>query len=110
MAADKPIREMDTIMIRVPDGMKNRVAERARANGRSMGSEVLSILEAAMDEAGSTRIRELEALIKALDEELELLDRRVQDLKARREAASHELMRRTMVNKVRARKKTGGPE
>lgn len=41
----KPVRDMDTILVRLPDGVKERIAQRARANGRSMGAEASLILE-----------------------------------------------------------------
>lgn len=53
-------------MIRVPDGLKERVAERARANGRSMSAEVLSIIEKEMGDPDSSRLRELEARLHEL--------------------------------------------
>ena len=105
MAGDKPVREMDTILIRVPDGMKKRVAERARANGRSMSSEVLSILETAMDEAGSARMRELEALCKELEIEEITLRARLSEIVERQEAAASELMRRKLVDGRRERER-----
>lgn len=105
MSGEKPIREMDTILVRVPDGMKKRVVERARANGRSISAEVLDILENAMEEAGSARMRELESIIKTVTAEQEALQARLHELHGRREAAREELIRRQMVRKVRERKK-----
>ena len=35
-------------MLRFPDGMRDAVAERAKANGRSMNSEIIQILEDAI--------------------------------------------------------------
>ncbi|HBS7886127.1 TPA: Arc family DNA-binding protein [Klebsiella pneumoniae] len=43
--SDKPVREYDKFMLRFPDGMRDAIAERAKANGRSMNSEIVSILE-----------------------------------------------------------------
>lgn len=105
MSGEKPIREMDTILVRVPDGMKKRVVERARANGRSISAEVLGILENAMEESGSARMRELEQIIKTITAEQDALNNRLHDLRERREAAREELIRHQMVRKVRERKK-----
>jgi len=51
---------MDTILVRLPDGVKDRVAQRARANGRSMGAEASAILEMAVT---NPTARDVEALI-----------------------------------------------
>lgn len=45
---DKPVRDYDKFMLRFPDGMRDAVAERAKANGRSMNSEIIQILEDAL--------------------------------------------------------------
>ena len=36
-------------MIRMPEGMRDRLAEAAKANGRSMNSEVIARLDASLD-------------------------------------------------------------
>jgi len=43
--ADKPVKDYDKFMLRFPDGMRDAVAERAKANGRSMNSEIIHIIE-----------------------------------------------------------------
>lgn len=45
---DKPVRDYDKFMLRFPDGMRDAVAERAKANGRSMNSEIIQIIEDAL--------------------------------------------------------------
>ncbi|MEI7109539.1 Arc family DNA-binding protein [Serratia sp. TMDUHS_CL] len=47
---DKQVRNYDKFMLRFPDGMREAIAERARKNGRSMNSEIIQMLEEAMDE------------------------------------------------------------
>lgn len=105
MADKKPIREMDTILVRVPDGMKNRIAERARANGRSMSSEVLEILESEMDEKSTIRIRELEILCRTLEEQKAQATAVLREAETRLEAAREQLMRMKMVKAVRTAEK-----
>lgn len=105
MAGEKPVREMDTIMVRVPDGMKSRIAERARANGRSMSSEVLSILESEMAGPATARIRELEALCKELETSEQHASAALREIGKRLEAAREELMRLKMVKAVRGDRK-----
>lgn len=43
--SEKPVREYDKFMLRLPEGMRDRIAERAKASGRSMNSEIVQILE-----------------------------------------------------------------
>lgn len=40
-----PSQLQDKFNLRFPDGMRDDIAERAKANGRSMNSEIISILE-----------------------------------------------------------------
>lgn len=42
--SEKPVREYDKFMLRFPDGMRDAIAERAKANGRSMNSEIVQML------------------------------------------------------------------
>lgn len=40
-----PTRDQNKFMIRMPDGMRDRIAKAAKANGRSMNSEIIQLLE-----------------------------------------------------------------
>lgn len=43
----KPIgRESDKFMLRLPDGMRDRIADEAKKNGRSMNAEIVHVLTA----------------------------------------------------------------
>lgn len=42
--AEKQVKDYDKFNLRFPDGMRDAIAERARANGRSMNSEIVHIL------------------------------------------------------------------
>lgn len=44
-----PSQEMDRFNVRLPAGMRDAIAERAKANGRSMNSEIVQILEDALN-------------------------------------------------------------
>lgn len=46
---EKQVRDYDKFMLRFPDGMRDAIAERAKANGRSMNSEIVQILQDALD-------------------------------------------------------------
>ncbi|MBD2797244.1 Arc family DNA-binding protein [Xenorhabdus sp. 18] len=43
-----PSQEMDRFNIRMPVGMRDAIAKRAETNGRSMNSEIVSILDNAL--------------------------------------------------------------
>lgn len=44
-----PSQTMDRFNLRLPAGMRDDVAERARQNGRSMNSEIISIISEALN-------------------------------------------------------------
>lgn len=44
-----PSQEMDRFNVRMPNGMRDAIAERAKRNGRSMNSEILQVLQDALD-------------------------------------------------------------
>ena len=41
-----PSEQQDRLIIRFPDGMRDRIAALAKANGRSMNAEIISMVEA----------------------------------------------------------------
>lgn len=45
----KSVKDYDKFMLRFPDGMRDAIAERAKSNGRSMNSEIIQILEDALN-------------------------------------------------------------
>lgn len=47
--AEKQVKDYDKFNLRFPDGMRDAIAERAKANGRSMNSEIVQILQEALD-------------------------------------------------------------
>ena len=51
---DSPSRHLDKFMLRMPDGMRGRIAEAAKENGRSMNAEIIHRLEQSFaEEKGS---------------------------------------------------------
>ena len=48
MVSKFPSQEMDRFNVRLPNGMRDAIAERAKRNGRSMNSEIVQILEDAL--------------------------------------------------------------
>jgi len=57
---EKQVRDYDKFMLRFPDGMRDAIAERAKANGRSMNSEIVQILQDALD--ADTGVQSLQKL------------------------------------------------
>lgn len=45
MTQDSPSRRQDQFVIRMPDGLRERIAESARVQGRSMNAEIVQTLE-----------------------------------------------------------------
>lgn len=46
-----PSQMQDKFNLRFPDGMRDAIAERAKLNGRSMNSEIIQVLQDAIDAA-----------------------------------------------------------
>lgn len=58
-----PSESQDRFIVRLPDGMRDRIAEEAKANNRSMNAEIVGRLEASFAlSAPSQRVAELEAM------------------------------------------------
>jgi plasmid stability protein len=77
-----PSEQQDRLIIRFPDGMRDRIAALAKANGRSMNAEIISMIEASFrrterptDEEPKSdlahEIRELRGVIEKLQTEFE---------------------------------------
>lgn len=43
------VKDYDKFMLRLPEGMRDAIAERAKKNGRSMNSEIVQILQDALE-------------------------------------------------------------
>lgn len=73
-----PSQMQDKFNLRFPDGMRDAIAERAKANGRSMNSEIVQILQDAL-EAGNRTNEETQQLVSeaidhAYEKEMSLLE------------------------------------
>lgn len=47
--AEKQVKDYEKFVVRFPDGMRDAVAERAKRNGRSMNSEIVQMIQDALD-------------------------------------------------------------
>lgn len=91
--SEKPIRDYDRFILRLPDGLKDRLQHRAAMNGRSMNAEVVDMLERVM--------------VEEHDDDITILTRTLSSL--RREAAHATLQAqtaeeqlKTVLNRLRA--------
>lgn len=76
MAEEKsqPNRDSDKFMLRFPDDMRERIADAAAKNGRSMNSEIIARLQASFKEVQGLKKEQLLLFLnEAIDERLELL-------------------------------------
>ena len=59
MVQDSPSRHQDQFVLRLPEGMRERITESAKSNNRSMNSEIVAILEKAFLPSLSGRLQAL---------------------------------------------------
>lgn len=74
-----PSQMQDKFNLRFPDGMRDAIAERAKANGRSMNSEIVQILQDALEKEASSQPKDQELSDSELACHLEEM-RRILDL------------------------------
>ncbi|EMW3576440.1 TPA: Arc family DNA-binding protein [Yersinia enterocolitica] len=43
---EKQVKDYEKFVVRFPDGMRDAIAEKAKASGRSMNSEIITAIEA----------------------------------------------------------------
>ncbi|MBN9219230.1 MAG: Arc family DNA-binding protein [Mesorhizobium sp.] len=64
MAKRVRVRDQDQFIVRLPDGMRTKIAEAAQSNDQSMNAEIVSRLEASFDPAAA--LSESEAVREVL--------------------------------------------
>lgn len=57
-----PSRDLDQFVVRLPDGLRDHIANEAKNNKRSMNSEIVLQLQKAYPGASSNRVEELQAI------------------------------------------------
>lgn len=74
MAQTRTPQDADKYIVRFPDGMRDRIAEAAKVNGRSMNSELIARLERSFDKPPPEELLRLfngmlaRMLVKVIDE------------------------------------------
>ncbi|MQX63624.1 Arc family DNA-binding protein [Sinorhizobium meliloti] len=92
MAAERPGRGSDQFPLRLPDGMRDRIKRHAEANGRSMNSEIVSLIEAALWEADMARMQAgLEPLREPSERDWVVINH-AREIEARRKDAAKDPM------------------
>ncbi len=66
--ADNPAPLQERFLIRLPEGMRDRIAEVAKLNGRSMNAEILDRLERSLQ--ADIGLREMEGRMSAVEFQL----------------------------------------
>jgi hypothetical protein len=70
-----PSRELDKFILRFPDGMRDLIAEAAKANNRSMNAEVVSRLQSSFEKGETaTGGGSPDAVARMLDKHLRKLE------------------------------------
>lgn len=63
MASDRSPQTADKYILRFPDGMRDRIAEEAKKNNRSMNAEIVARIQASFEKQG-TRLEDIPASIE----------------------------------------------
>lgn len=86
MAESKSVREYDRFIVRLPDGLKDRLASRAAANNRSMNSEIVDLLETGINEQAVNDLRSLIEEYERISRQRKLLAASVMEVDDRQRA------------------------
>lgn len=65
--SDKQVRDYDKFMLRLPEGMRDSIAERAKRNGRSMNSEIVEMISSSFHVPGVKEVEIEQALATLTD-------------------------------------------
>lgn len=79
MDEDYPSRHLDRIMVRLPDGMRDRLKEAANANNRSMNAEVVARLERTFDFNLQEVLIEIARQYRGVNERLARIEKKLED-------------------------------
>lgn len=61
-------RDLNKFLVRMPEGMRGRIAEAAKANNRSMNAEIIARLEGSFDEGSlAEKLKDVERRLDRLE-------------------------------------------
>jgi hypothetical protein len=69
MSSDFPSRGLDKFVLRLPNGMRNKIGAAARANKRTMNAEIVQRLEASFSSTGEQQLVLSQATAEAFPKE-----------------------------------------
>jgi hypothetical protein len=75
MTEEKPVRERDKFMLRLPDGMREQIASEAKNNGRSMNTEIVVRLRNSLEQRDvladlSVQVDRIEATVTEINQKI----------------------------------------
>lgn len=85
-------RNADKFVLRLPDGLRERYKEQAKANGRSMNSEMIKALEKGLED--DQRETDLVTVITGLNTDTQLLRQTMSELTNELAALGRKMERR----------------
>lgn len=87
MAEETPVRDFDKFMLRMPEGMRDRIAREAKTNGRSMNAELIARIEKTLED--DTALVKLTGRVEELEADFE---KRIQELEQTMYEVTHYLL------------------
>lgn len=85
MTDESPSRSLDKFVVRLPEGMRERIAMRAKDNGRSMNTEIVAILNAVTAKTEEHILQRVMLTYLMNDQKIKELQRRLDMMKEYRE-------------------------
>ncbi|MDP4022950.1 Arc family DNA-binding protein [Methylobacterium sp. NEAU 140] len=73
MAQDTPSRHLDQFMLRLPDGMRDRLKAEAEANNRSMNAEIVARLKSSLEISNSDGFDQIDHWLKQSNPDTSIL-------------------------------------
>ena len=70
-ALSRVSRHADQFIVRLPDGMRDRIAEAAKANGRSMNAEIVHRLEQSFTQQATDAVAQIHAMVTEIRAEFD---------------------------------------
>lgn len=104
MSDQPPSRTLDKFVLRLPDGMRDRLAVRAEVHNRSMNAEIIQMLSSVLDVPAAVELRTRGEEWTSVSKELQLALKLVTSLSKRQRAIELE-----MQLKIDAAKKAKAP-
>ncbi len=82
MSDETPARDLEKFMLRMPEGMRERIAREAKANGRSMNAELIARIEQSFedDTVWDQLVGQVDELERDFENRIQELERAMYDV------------------------------